>query len=67
MGGRMNLSARLADEELRLRRALRKAWEGGKPEVERMLTGEWGVPAIHRAPHRVVCRTADERRADPGG
>jgi ATP-dependent Lhr-like helicase len=40
----MNLSARLADEELRLRRALRKAWEGGKPEVERMLAAEWSVP-----------------------
>ncbi len=44
MGGKMSLSARLAQEELRLRRDLRAAWEtGGAEECVRRLMREWGV------------------------
>ncbi|MFN0102267.1 MAG: DEAD/DEAH box helicase [Bryobacteraceae bacterium] len=38
MGGKMPLSTRMAEEELRLRRHLREAWsEGGRPNVESVL------------------------------
>jgi ATP-dependent Lhr-like helicase len=38
MGGKMPLSTRMAEEELRLRRHLRAAWsEGGRPNVEFVL------------------------------
>lgn len=38
MGGKMPLSTRMAEEELRLRRHLRAAWsEGGRPHVEAVL------------------------------
>ncbi|HEU0122659.1 MAG TPA: DEAD/DEAH box helicase [Bryobacteraceae bacterium] len=38
MGGKMPLSTRMAEEELRLRRHLRTTWsEGGRPAVEAML------------------------------
>lgn len=44
MGGRMNLSARLAEEEIRLRRSLRMAWQaGGRPAVEEAMEQEWSV------------------------
>ena len=44
MGGRMSLSARLAGEELRLRRALREAWrKGGRRECLRVLRRDWRV------------------------
>jgi ATP-dependent Lhr-like helicase len=38
MGGKMPLSSRMAEEELRLRRQLRAAWsQGGRPNVESVL------------------------------
>jgi ATP-dependent helicase Lhr and Lhr-like helicase len=38
MGGKMPLSTRMAEEELRLRRTLREAWAvGGRPAVEKAL------------------------------
>jgi ATP-dependent Lhr-like helicase len=38
MGGKMPLSSRMAEEEVRLRRHLRSAWsEGGRPNVEAVL------------------------------
>jgi len=38
MGGKMPLSSRMAEEEIRLRRQLRMAWsEGGRPAVEAVL------------------------------
>lgn len=46
MGGRMNLSARLAGEEIRLRRFLRQTFaEGGAEAVESGLLRHWRVPA----------------------
>jgi ATP-dependent Lhr-like helicase len=45
MGGKMQLSARLAEEELRLRRALREAWtKGGRGKVISVLSGDWHLP-----------------------
>jgi ATP-dependent Lhr-like helicase len=45
MGGKMPLTASLAAEELRLRAALRSAWErGGKADCVRVLKREWKVP-----------------------
>jgi ATP-dependent Lhr-like helicase len=42
MGGKMSLTARLAEEELRLRRDLRQAFvEGGKDKVVAVLRGKW--------------------------
>jgi ATP-dependent Lhr-like helicase len=44
MGGKMSLTARLAEEELRLRRDLRAAWEkGGAEECVKRLERDWGV------------------------
>jgi ATP-dependent Lhr-like helicase len=46
MGGRMSLTARLAEEERALRGALRSAWdEGGRPACERVLRRNWKVDA----------------------
>lgn len=46
MGGKMPLSARLAEEEIRLRRALREAWaEGGTASMVERLELEWRVPS----------------------
>lgn len=51
MGGRMPLSAGLAAEEIRLRRALREAAPGGAAELEKVLRDEWrlGPEAARRA------------------
>jgi ATP-dependent Lhr-like helicase len=44
MGGKMSLTARMAEEELRLRRALRNAFEGGGTDgCVQCLTRDWGV------------------------
>ncbi len=44
MGGKMSLTARLAQEELRLRRALRAAFaKGGVAECVAVLQGDWDV------------------------
>lgn len=46
MGGRMNLSAELAEEEKKLRRSLREAWDaGGAPRVEKTLKQQWRLDA----------------------
>jgi ATP-dependent Lhr-like helicase len=53
MGGKMSLTARLAEEELLLRRSLRAAHEsGGSRECVRVLETEWGVSSS--IAHRVV-------------
>ena len=51
MGGRMPLSARLAAEEIRLRRALRDAAPNGEEAVARLLRDDWrlGPEASARA------------------
>ena len=44
MGGKMSLTARLAEEELLLRRSLRAAYEaGGSSGCARILESDWGV------------------------
>lgn len=46
MGGKMPLTAQLAEEEKRLRRRLRSAWEaGGGAACAEVLVDEWGVGA----------------------
>jgi ATP-dependent helicase Lhr and Lhr-like helicase len=45
MGPKMPLTARLAEEELMLRRDLRDAWEaGGERRCRRMLAKQWNAP-----------------------
>ena len=46
MGPKMPLTAQLADEERRLRRELRKAWDaGGSQRCRKLLSKEWNVPS----------------------
>jgi ATP-dependent Lhr-like helicase len=54
MGGKMSLTARLAREELALRKGLRTAWNGGgAKECARYLREHWGVTA------EIATRAAD--------
>lgn len=64
MGGRMNLSAGLAQEEIRLRRTLRAAWQqGGRNAVELALRQDWKTPpAIAR---RVAAYVERQTQAAP--
>jgi ATP-dependent helicase Lhr and Lhr-like helicase len=46
MGGKMSLTARMAEEELRLRRSLHDAWtKGGEPGLRQCLRTEWRLDA----------------------
>jgi ATP-dependent Lhr-like helicase len=63
-GGRMQLSAQLAAEELRLRRALRTAWlAGGQSACTRVLKAEWNVSP--EAARRIAAYVERQSRAFP--
>ncbi len=64
MGGRMNLSARLAAEEIRLRRFMREAFTGGGARaVENGLRRDWRVP--RDAARRLALYVERQSRACP--
>ena len=64
MGGKMRLTAQLAQEELRLRQAMRAAWnQGGKAACVRALVRQWRVPSD--AANRVAGFLEHQNQAAP--